>query len=74
MDKEEKKIYDINISGDGGNQVAHEISSETYEYFSKNNELLINHIVYNEEVPDDEPKAETVEEKDGSEVEEKEAN
>lgn len=28
----------------------------------------------NEEVPDDEPKAETVEEKDGSEVEEKEAN
>ena len=54
MDKKEAlNIYDINISGDGGNQVAHEISRETYEYFSKNNELLINHIVYNEEVPDD---------------------
>jgi len=25
-----KNIYDINISGDGCNQVAHEISKETY--------------------------------------------
>ena len=48
-----KNIYDINISGDGCNQVAHEISKETYDYFSKNNELLLNHIIYSEEVPED---------------------
>jgi len=51
--KNPKHVYGISISGEGGKQIASEIPKATYEYFCKDNELLIDHICLGEEVPDE---------------------
>ena len=45
--------YEIAISGNGGFQIFFDISKAAYEYFCDDNELLINHIFHDEEVPEE---------------------
>ena len=51
-DKNSKHLYEIEIRGEGGKQIANEISKMVYEYFCKDNDLLIDHICLGKEVPD----------------------
>ena len=45
--------YSVDIQGSGRSQRAGTISKAAYEYFSEDNELLINHIFHRDEVPDE---------------------